>query len=319
MTVRPERRIRFVPFTVGKTKARALLEACRSHGVTMQGALGAAQLLAINDEFDSAAPRNLALNSLADLRGLLGGQLTQQDLGLYIATVSTVHAIPAEPDFWRLAADVSEPAQGRSRAAAMRTWFTPSIARARSIHPTRSAPAWCRPSSALAPPSSMLTNAGPRSSRWRLLADGRDASPAELTSWVVLPPARASDVRHGVDACGRGSLPLNLACPSPACKIAAAAQARRLAPEGAMAARRRAGGQRLEAGRRGEGAIVRLHPRPAVLTTPAARSHRPARHAAHLARPGRCAARRVVLDAARRHRRADRRIGLRQDASPRWR
>ncbi|MGL6111878.1 MAG: condensation domain-containing protein, partial [Rubrivivax sp.] len=106
MAVRAERRIRVVPFTLPKAKARALLEACRAHGVTMQGALGATQLLAINDEFGAARSRNLGLNSLADLRGVLGGNLTQQDLGLYIATVTTVHAIAAEPEFWQLAADV---------------------------------------------------------------------------------------------------------------------------------------------------------------------------------------------------------------------
>jgi Condensation domain len=224
MTVRPERRIRFVPFTVGKTKARALLEACRSHGVTMQGALGAAQLLAINDEFDSAAPRNLALNSLADLRGLLGGQLTQQDLGLYIATVSTVHAIPAEPDFWRLAADVRN--QLKAVLDSGDANLVHSIHREGALYPPNEVGArMVQALVGLAPPSSMLTNVGRFDPVG--LADG---ATLRSLSFLVSPPAQ-HPICVTVSSLGEG---MHLSLLYDQCKIDAS-QARRLAD--AMAAR----------------------------------------------------------------------------------
>jgi hypothetical protein len=74
----------------------------------VHGALGAAQLLAINDEFGPKARRVLALNSLVDLRGVLKGELTDSDLGLYITTLATVHAMPEKPDFWALAREVRD-------------------------------------------------------------------------------------------------------------------------------------------------------------------------------------------------------------------
>jgi hypothetical protein len=218
MTVRPERRIRFVPFTVSKTKARALLEACRSHSVTMQGALGAAQLLAINDEFDSAAPRNLALNSLADLRGLLGGHLTQQDLGLYIATISTVHAIPAAPDFWRLAADVRN--QLKAVLDSGDANLVHSIHREGALYPPNEVGArMVQALVGLAPPSSMLTNLG----RFDpvVLADG---AKLRTLGFLVSPPAQ-HPICVTVSSLGEG-MHLNLLYDQ--CKIGAA-QARRLA------------------------------------------------------------------------------------------
>jgi hypothetical protein len=212
MAVRAERRIRFLPFTVGKANARALLEACRTHGV-----LGAAQLLAINAEFGSAAPRTLALNSLADLRGLLGGHLSQQDLGLYIATVSTVHDIPAAPDFWRLAADVRN--QLKAVLDSGDANLVHSIHREGALYPPNEVGArMVQALVGLAPPSSMLTNVG-RFDPVRL------ASGAKLRTlgFLVSPPAQ-HPICVTVSSLGEG-MHLNLLYDQ--CKIDAA-QARRL-------------------------------------------------------------------------------------------
>jgi hypothetical protein len=101
-------KIRILPLAMAEGGAEKLLANARGHGTTMHGALAAAQLLAINDQFEGKAPRTLALNSLADLRGVQKGELTERDLGLYITTLSTVHALPAEPDFWLLAREVRD-------------------------------------------------------------------------------------------------------------------------------------------------------------------------------------------------------------------
>lgn len=104
--LRPARTIKAIPYTLPPKTGAALQAACRVHATTVHGALGAAQILAINSEFDAPAARRLALNSLADLRGVLGGNLGSDDLGLYIATLTTVHSVAVEPDFWHLARDI---------------------------------------------------------------------------------------------------------------------------------------------------------------------------------------------------------------------
>jgi len=224
MAVRPERRIRVVPFMLPKAKVRALLAACRAHGVTMQGALGAAQLLAINDEFGSAQSRNLALNSLADLRGALGGNLTQQDLGLYIATVATVHAIPAEPDFWRLAADVRTQLKAVLDSGDANLVHT--VHREGALYPPNQIGArMVQGIVSMGPPSSMLTNVG----RFEPLTLAHGAKLRAL-AFLVSPPAQ-HPICVTVSSLGE-SMHLNLLYDQ--CKIDAT-QARRMA--GAMAAR----------------------------------------------------------------------------------
>jgi hypothetical protein len=224
MMVRAERHIRVLPFDLPPAKARKLLAACRAHGVTMQGALGAAQLLAINDEFGAARARNLGLNSLADLRGALGGKLTQRDLGLYIATVTTVHAIAAEPDFWALAADVRN--QLKAVLDSGDANLVHSIHREGALYPANQVGARMVQSLvALAPPSSMLTNVG----RFEPLTLAHGAKLGAL-GFLVSPPAQ-HPICVTVSSLGDG-MHLNLLYD--ACKVDAA-QARRLAD--AMAAR----------------------------------------------------------------------------------
>ncbi len=181
---RPERNVKVVSFSFPKKKAQALLAACRAHGTTMQGALGAAQILAINDEFGSARARTLGLNSLADLRGVLGGGLTERDLGLYIATVTTVHAIPAKPDLWLLAADIASQLKAILNSGDANLVHT--IHRERALFPPNEVGArMVQAIVALAPPSSMLTNVG----KFGPIVLGNGARVLSL-AFLVSPPAQ---------------------------------------------------------------------------------------------------------------------------------
>jgi len=157
--VRAAREVRFIPLHFTERKSRALLAACHAHATTVQGALGAAQVLALNQEFDAPGSRTMALTSLADLRGALSGNLTEHELGLYIATVTTVHEIAAKPDFWRLACEIHEQLKtvlDSGDANLIHTVYrdepvlAPPEARARIVQRLV----------ALAPSSSMLTNVG---------------------------------------------------------------------------------------------------------------------------------------------------------------
>ncbi len=154
-----QRTIQTIAFSMSAKTSTALLSACRSHGTTVHGALGAAQLLAIHNEFDSPAPRHLALTSLADLRGVLYNQLSSSDLGLYIATITTVHKVTAAPDFWPLAVDLkAQLAQVLSSGDAN---LIHSFYRQNTLIPIhRHSARLIQSAAALAPPSSMLTNIG---------------------------------------------------------------------------------------------------------------------------------------------------------------
>lgn len=153
------RRIKTLPVTLPVATCKALAAACRAHDTTVHGALGAALLLAINAEFDVAKARNLGLNSLADLRGMLAGKLTEQDLGLYITTLTTVHKVESRPRFWRLAQEIPEQLRKIMNSGDANLingiytemgLFGPDEDGARRVQKIV----------ALAPPSSMLTNIG---------------------------------------------------------------------------------------------------------------------------------------------------------------
>jgi len=152
-------RIRIVALTVPERVAAQLLGQARAHGTTVHGALGAAQILAIDDQFERRAPRRLALNSLADLRPVLEGKLTENDLGLYITTLCTVHEVDGEPDFWGLARDV------RDRLVAIIDAGDANLINGvypaePLLEPGDSVARMVQRIVALAPPSTMLTNIG---------------------------------------------------------------------------------------------------------------------------------------------------------------
>ncbi len=153
------RKVKTIPFSISAKTNAALLAECRDRGTTMHGALGASLLLAINDEFDSVDARSLGLNSLADMRSVLKGNLTERDLGLYIATLTTVHKLGKKPNFWALAGEIpdrlkeimnSGDANLINNIYTELPLFTPDQSGARKLQKIV----------ALAPPSSMLTNIG---------------------------------------------------------------------------------------------------------------------------------------------------------------
>lgn len=126
------------------------------------------------------------MNSLADLQGVPKGDLTEFDLGLYIATLTTEHEVAAEPDFWALAIDIRS--QLKSVLQNGDADLAHSIYRDDRLFPRNKTGArMLRAMVALAPPSSMLTNIGKVNSL--ALADGaRVDSFAFAVTGPTLPP-----------------------------------------------------------------------------------------------------------------------------------
>ena len=156
---RAERRVRVLPQAIAPAPLKRLLAAARQHGTTLQGALGAALLLALNAQFPTAAPRRLGLNSLADLRGVLDADLSENDLGLYASTLHTVHALGAQPDFWALAREIRN-ALKQTIDAGDANLVNGVFAPPPSVLPAENLARLVQSVVALAPPSSMLTNLG---------------------------------------------------------------------------------------------------------------------------------------------------------------
>jgi NRPS condensation-like uncharacterized protein len=158
-SVTNQQKIKFISFDLPAPAAKRLLANCRTNGTTMHGAIGAAQILAVNKEFETAEARTLALNSLADLRSVLQGNLTEVDLGLYIATLTTVHAVGASPDFWGLATDIR--GQLKEILNSGDGDLVHSIYRKNTLFPPNKRGAkMVQTLVALAPPATMLTNIG---------------------------------------------------------------------------------------------------------------------------------------------------------------
>ncbi len=178
------RKIRILPFELNAATLTALQRQAREHGTTVHGALGAAQLLALDAQFPDRGPRRLALTSLADLRGALSGGLTDADLGLYIATLCTLHTMPPEPQFWALAREIRETLAATLDAGEgnlIHGVYPAGLALPAGGNAAR----WIQAIVAAAPASSMLTNIG------RLdPVDLGDSIQLRSVAFVVAPPAQ---------------------------------------------------------------------------------------------------------------------------------
>lgn len=183
-TPRALRKIRVLPLPVEPALLPRLLAQARRHGTTLHGALGAAQLLAVNQQFGRPAARRLGLNSLADLRSALNGGLDDQDLGLYITTLCTVHTVGTAPDFWPLAGEIRGALKQIIDAgdANLINGVYPSTPTFDSAENTAKL---VQSIVALAPPSTMLTNIGKIDE-----VDLGEAGVVKSLGFVVSPPAQ---------------------------------------------------------------------------------------------------------------------------------
>ena len=178
------REIKIIPSSISSKVSKALLAVCRDNNTTVHGALGAALLFAIFDEFEEEKSRYLGVNSLVDLRSKLKGGLTEQDLGLYISTVTTIHLLDEQADFWRVAREIPEQLKGvmNSGDANLINSVYPETA---LFTPNKSGAKRLQKVVAMAPASSMLTNIG----RVDVLPLGNDIR-IKTVSFAVSPPAQ---------------------------------------------------------------------------------------------------------------------------------
>ena len=95
---------------LSRDETTALLAACRSHGVTLHGALCAALLLAVGAEVraESPAPDHLlGCCTPVNLRRVLRPEIGE-DIGLYVGPIVTFHRLTARTELFALAAELTK-------------------------------------------------------------------------------------------------------------------------------------------------------------------------------------------------------------------
>lgn len=93
--------------TLRLAEASRLAQRCRAHQATMQGAISAAQLLALHRAFGDAEPRTLGLTTPADLRAHLSRPLDEETPLLCATLITGAYRLEPATDFWALARSVS--------------------------------------------------------------------------------------------------------------------------------------------------------------------------------------------------------------------
>lgn len=97
---------RFLRIVLDSATTKDLLQQCRLKCCTLQGALGAAQLLAERELLDGEDEVTLSLTQPVDLRPHLASAPDPNGLGMYVTLLSASYAVHPGASFWNLAAQI---------------------------------------------------------------------------------------------------------------------------------------------------------------------------------------------------------------------
>jgi NRPS condensation-like uncharacterized protein len=97
---------RFQRIELAADATKRLLQLCRSHGVSVHGALSAAQLLAKYRSTAETGPLTLSLSSPADMRPYLASGIPTSGLGLYVTILASTYQVNGMQSFWDVAREV---------------------------------------------------------------------------------------------------------------------------------------------------------------------------------------------------------------------
>jgi len=101
-----ERINHIISFTLEGNTFDTFLATCKQNKTTVQGAICAAQLMAIRQEFTEDRPVSLSIRSAVNIRPELTGPINNRDFGMYISLVTTIHKLSKQANIWELAGDV---------------------------------------------------------------------------------------------------------------------------------------------------------------------------------------------------------------------
>jgi NRPS condensation-like uncharacterized protein len=183
-------------FELSSEQTESLLQACRRHGVTVHGALGAAYLGALHAEF--LAPGQSVVLSLAspvNLRNARRGRVDADDIAVRLSGVVSRIRVSNQEDFWELADTVTKDVRQQAE-----------VGNAHLLHElvyAQTPPSLARESGAALlegmrrfPWNSVLTNNG----RMRILEHGRKLTVRRLGFFGAPTPSQA--LVMSISTCG---------------------------------------------------------------------------------------------------------------------
>lgn len=150
---------RLVPLRLERDLADALVRRARQEQASINGLVGAAQLIALRNQFGDADAHTLALTCAADLRPYLRRPIDASTPGLCATLVSSLHRVGAAEDLWHLARQVTTSIRQQIQAGVGHLFYqaAPSTER---MPATREGIEAFRLLMANRPPNSLLSNAG---------------------------------------------------------------------------------------------------------------------------------------------------------------
>lgn len=100
------RKVLDLPIKLDRGQTDALVSRCRTEKTTVQGALCAAQLLALAGQFPAGSEPVLNIHSAVSLRPRLEPRPADDQPGLHISLLKTLHSVGPGADLWALARQV---------------------------------------------------------------------------------------------------------------------------------------------------------------------------------------------------------------------
>ena len=156
-----------LPHVLDAPTSADLLRRCREEGTTLQGALTAAQLLAVRAEFDGDAPISLLVGSAVNMRPHLMHPVQDQDLGMYASFIPAGCKVARDADLWALARETKSRLTTKlARGNAHLVWstFLPDFFFSPDERGARTLDTFI----ARLPPSTFVTNIGRLGETWPL-------------------------------------------------------------------------------------------------------------------------------------------------------
>ncbi|WP_257458378.1 phthiocerol/phthiodiolone dimycocerosyl transferase family protein [Archangium lipolyticum] len=102
-----QREARMLPHELSEATSEKLLQRARAEGCTLHGVLMATALRAIARQFPESEPISLACSTAVDLRSLLQGDIAE-DIGVFVAPVTTFHSVSKSASLWPLAREATK-------------------------------------------------------------------------------------------------------------------------------------------------------------------------------------------------------------------
>jgi hypothetical protein len=137
-----------------------LKDKAREEGTTLHGLIGAAQLLALREEFGDDESHPMTLTSLADMRGELIQLVLTAELALQITFLVTTHRVGNAESTWELARDVRQQLK-QKLAKGDGHLFWNSLPPPLLVPPNQNgAERLLKVTRALSPPSTLISNMG---------------------------------------------------------------------------------------------------------------------------------------------------------------